>query len=333
MGASRASRRLAQGGRRMRSRRVVVASRTGLAEQARQWRPTSSSIWGRLRVAPSRAALRMVLNTAGLGRAKGARPAPEASVEKDGRTSIAITSSRGSPSKFSPDMEMIEEEPDIGLVADSMHDQLDFVVDSVDRVMGGQMVDTKIGSLSEGGFSLGSEGAASGWSRLGGEGSLDFAAGDSEDFCMEEEEATGGERAKEARRSQGRRPGSDEAHARYLQHLVRGYRRLRGVGWAAPGGLASCPAPIRPVTSFRCRGGRCGALEQDFIDQRQRGRKVCDWYGVYVDIYRRLSNKGAPQIVSPFLRSWRRRRGSEAPSRGTVRVRHRGPASVLGMVR
>eukprot|EP00966_Prymnesium_polylepis_P240232 5555460-Prymnesium_polylepis.1 len=34
-------------------------------------------------------------------------------------------------------------------------------------------------------------------------------------------------------------------HARFLQHLFRGYRRLRPGGWGIPGGLRGAPAPRR----------------------------------------------------------------------------------------
>ena len=58
-------------------------------------------------------------------------------------------------------------------------------------------------------------------------------------------------------RRRSRHTGHAKAHARFLQHLFRGYCRLRPSGWGRRGGLSGAPMPYRPVTTFRCRGGMC----------------------------------------------------------------------------
>ena len=92
--------------------------------------------------------------------------------------------------------------------------------------------------------------------------------------------------------------GHCDAHARFLQHLFRGYRRLRPDGWRR-GGLAGCPMPYRPCTVFRCRGGRCGATDSDFEVQRQRAEEVLEWYSIYPDLLGRLSNR-RPRTYHPY---------------------------------
>ena len=88
-------------------------------------------------------------------------------------------------------------------------------------------------------------------------------------------------------------------HARFLQHLFRGYVRLRPGAWGKPGGLCACPAPWRPVTTFRCRGGMCLAHHQEYEEMRSRAREVMDWQNIYVAIRRRLK-KAAPRSYHPY---------------------------------
>ena len=88
-------------------------------------------------------------------------------------------------------------------------------------------------------------------------------------------------------------------HARFLQHLFRGYARLRPGAWGRPGALYSCPAPWRPVTTFRCKGGMCLAHDQEYEAMCQRAREVMDWQNIYVAIMRRLK-KAAPRSYHPY---------------------------------
>ena len=99
-------------------------------------------------------------------------------------------------------------------------------------------------------------------------------------------------------RKRHKRMGHCDAHARFLQHLFRGYRRIRPSGWR-PGGLAGCPMPRRPVTTFRCRGGRCGAADSDFDEQRARAEEVLGWYSMYPDLLGRLENQ-RPRTYHPY---------------------------------
>jgi len=88
-------------------------------------------------------------------------------------------------------------------------------------------------------------------------------------------------------------------HVRFLQHLFRSYRRMRPGAWGRKGGLAGCPLPWRPVTTFRCRGGMCLAEPAEYEAMRARAREVMDWQNIYVDIFRRL-RKAAPRSYHPF---------------------------------
>ena len=53
-----------------------------------------------------------------------------------------------------------------------------------------------------------------------------------------------------------RRLGKLASHVRFLQHLFRSCRRQRPGMWGLAGGLRGIVF-YRPVTVFRCRGGRC----------------------------------------------------------------------------
>ena len=99
-------------------------------------------------------------------------------------------------------------------------------------------------------------------------------------------------------RKRKKRLGHCDAHARFLQHLFRGYRRLRPSGWRR-GGLAGCPMPWRPCTIFRCRGGMCGASASDFEEQRLRAEQVLAWYSIYPDLLGRLENR-RPRTYHPY---------------------------------
>ena len=99
-------------------------------------------------------------------------------------------------------------------------------------------------------------------------------------------------------RRRHRRMGHCAAHARFLQHLFRGYRRIRPGGWRA-GGLAGCPLPYRPCTVFRCRGGMCGAADSDFEEQQRRAEEVLGWYSIYPDLLARLENR-RPRTYHPY---------------------------------
>ena len=90
-----------------------------------------------------------------------------------------------------------------------------------------------------------------------------------------------------------------QGHARFLQHLFRGYARLRPGAWGAPSGLSCCPMPRRPVTTFRCRGGMCLAQGGEYLAMQARAREVMDWQNVYVAIWRKLVKK-APSSYHPF---------------------------------
>ena len=95
------------------------------------------------------------------------------------------------------------------------------------------------------------------------------------------------------------RSGGLVAHARFLQYIFRGFCRLRPGGWGLPGGLTGCPQPYRPVTVFRCRGGRCLAEETEYQQMETRSREVRDWQNLYVKIYRKLSGRAA-RAYMPF---------------------------------
>jgi hypothetical protein len=88
-------------------------------------------------------------------------------------------------------------------------------------------------------------------------------------------------------------------HVRFLQHLFRGYQRMRPGAWGRRGGLLGCPSPRRPVTTFRCRGGMCLAEPAEYEAMKARAREVMDWQNIYVDIFRRLK-KAAPRSYHPF---------------------------------
>ena len=88
-------------------------------------------------------------------------------------------------------------------------------------------------------------------------------------------------------------------HARFLQHLFRGYARLRPGAWGTPSGLSGCPMPRRPVTTFRCRGGICLAQDAEYREMQRRSREVMDWQSVYVAIWRKLEKK-APRSYHPY---------------------------------
>ena len=90
-----------------------------------------------------------------------------------------------------------------------------------------------------------------------------------------------------------------QGHARFLQHLFRGYARLRPGAWGVPSGLSGCPMPRRPVTTFRCRGGMCLARDGEYSAMQARAREVMDWQNVYVAIWRKLVKK-APSSYHPF---------------------------------
>ena len=90
-----------------------------------------------------------------------------------------------------------------------------------------------------------------------------------------------------------------QGHARFLQHLFRGYARLGPGAWGAPSGLSGCPMPRRPVTTFRCRGGMCLAQDGEYLAMQARAREVMDWQNVYVAIWRKLVKK-APSSYHPF---------------------------------
>ena len=88
-------------------------------------------------------------------------------------------------------------------------------------------------------------------------------------------------------------------HARFLQHLFRGYARLRPGAWGRSGGLMGCPMPRRPVTTFRCKGGRCLAGLAEYASMKLRARELMDWQNLYVRIYQKL-RKSAPRSYHPY---------------------------------
>ena len=94
-----------------------------------------------------------------------------------------------------------------------------------------------------------------------------------------------------------RKVGHLDAHVRFLQHLFRGYQRIRPGAWGKA--LKGAPMPYRPVTHFRCRGGMNLASEEEYAFMERRGLEVCDWQDVYVAIYTRLA-KAAPRTYHPF---------------------------------
>ena len=55
----------------------------------------------------------------------------------------------------------------------------------------------------------------------------------------------------------------------------------------------------RPVTVFRCRGGRCLAGEDAFAEMQRRKVECLEYYNIYVDILARLSNR-TPRSYHPF---------------------------------
>ena len=65
------------------------------------------------------------------------------------------------------------------------------------------------------------------------------------------------------------------------------------------GGLFRCPAPVRPVTHFRCRGGMCLAHDSEYSEMGSRSTAVADWYDQYALIYSRL-RKRAPRSYHPY---------------------------------
>ena len=99
-------------------------------------------------------------------------------------------------------------------------------------------------------------------------------------------------------RRRSRTCGSLVSHARFLQHLVRGYSRLRPSGWVR-GGLHGAPMPYRPVTTFRCRGGMCLAGPERFAEMQGHAARLIEWYTLYVDIYRVMAGR-PPRTYHPF---------------------------------
>ena len=299
--AVRVGRRPTRGGRTVRPRRIMASAWHVRARWLQQGRSTSSSIWGRLRVAPSARRVHEEATRILSGSAMGAEPSP--AIEGCAPPTPNVGGVETELSLLSPlDTGACRGGPDLETGRGSTTIQLDFESSSSQAVFVGYRADDNDLYISGVEFPCGPVGAAYGGGVDGDGGSACSAAGVSRNLCnVEEGDALGLAQDCDDAGVQGRRPGSLESHVRFLQHLVRGYRRLRGEGWARPGQLAGAPAPYRPVTTFRCRGGRSGASDLDFEEQRARSRQVLAWYGVYVDIYRRLSNKGPPAhtILSP----------------------------------
>ena len=99
-------------------------------------------------------------------------------------------------------------------------------------------------------------------------------------------------------RRRPRRSGSMASHVRFLQHLFRRCRAQRPGSWGTRGGLRGIVL-YRPVTVFRCRGGRCLAGEDAFAEMQRRKVDCLEYYNIYVDILARLSNR-TPRSYHPF---------------------------------
>ena len=95
-----------------------------------------------------------------------------------------------------------------------------------------------------------------------------------------------------------RRLGKVASHVRFLRHLFRSCRRQRPGMWGLPGGMRGIVF-YRPVTVFRCRGGRCLASPDAFADMQRRKVGCLEYYSIYVDILSRLA-KRTPRSYHPF---------------------------------
>ena len=99
-------------------------------------------------------------------------------------------------------------------------------------------------------------------------------------------------------RPRPRRSGRLASHVRFLQHLFRRCRAQRPGSWGTRGGLRGI-VMYRPVTVFRCRGGRCLAGEDAFAEMQRRKVDCLEYYNIYVDILARLSNR-TPRSYHPL---------------------------------
>ena len=68
--------------------------------------------------------------------------------------------------------------------------------------------------------------------------------------------------------------------------------------WGLSGGLRGIVF-YRPVTVFRCRGGRCLASPDAFAEMQRRKVECLEYYAIYVDILARMS-KRTPRSYHPF---------------------------------
>ena len=95
-----------------------------------------------------------------------------------------------------------------------------------------------------------------------------------------------------------RRMGPLDAHARFLQHMFRRSRSVSPGCWRR-GGWAHLRV-WRPVRRYACGQGLNLAQEEDFKQQRDRARRVLDWYRNYVELLRNLRGGLTPTVVEAF---------------------------------
>ena len=110
-----------------------------------------------------------------------------------------------------------------------------------------------------------------------------------------------------------RRLGPLVAHARFLQYI---YRRAisRRPGCWRRGGMVGLWPFYRPRPAFACDGGLNLAQEGAFVRRAEDARGVLDWYGLYVDLLRRLRSGKVPTSLELFC-------GEGGKSAGVQRAR------------
>ena len=87
-----------------------------------------------------------------------------------------------------------------------------------------------------------------------------------------------------------RRVGDIEAHARFLQHVLRAWKRgsRKGLG------------RVWVKRLHRCQGGKNLAGPDEFVRQQQRAEEMLQWYEQYVAIVKRARSGVTPMVLSSF---------------------------------
>ena len=87
-----------------------------------------------------------------------------------------------------------------------------------------------------------------------------------------------------------RRVGDIEAHARFLQHVLRAWKRgsRKGLG------------RVWVKKLHRCQGGKNLADDEEFKRQQRRAEEMLQWYEQYVAIVKRARSGVTPMVLSSF---------------------------------